>query len=452
MNEMKEKSTNKGKMRKAYIFGMPRLGSSIVLGMEGWGLFTLYYVGYGVPAIYVAIVQAIGYLTIGLTQFSFGWLSDAKYTRWGRRKPFIIIFTPLLGISYILLLLPSLILPDLNDKLMVFFWLLIWDLLFKISYSLTTPYQAWMAEQFEVNDRPKVSQVQNYFNYLGSGIQGIVTLLILTSFISALEIDVNAAIPIDLLIPVLLFGIITIILFLLVAILMPTEPHVKIDTDLKEIIKIIVRNKNFMRIILMVGISSLAWSMISTMMLTYTEKVLNLGTTEYVIAVLVLFLGIFGFLQMWRKLIQKIGKKKTLLNVMLIGALLIPISLIGLIPNGPYLIFGIIFMLIVAIVLAGWFIFPYIVYADSAEDDEKATGELKAGAYAGFPSLILNAFQAFGAMVLGVVIENLPKITVGPSTYSFGLIIWGPICSGILFIAYLYTKKYVTLDYEWQKE
>ena len=81
---MKEKSTNKGKMRKAYIFGMPRLGSSIVLGMEGWGLFTLYYVGYGVPAIYVAIVQALGYLTIGLTQFSFGWLSDASSRAPGR--------------------------------------------------------------------------------------------------------------------------------------------------------------------------------------------------------------------------------------------------------------------------------------------------------------------------------------------------------------------------------
>jgi Na+/melibiose symporter-like transporter len=438
--------------KKAYLFGMPRLGSSIVLGMEGWGLFTLYYVGYGIPAIFVAIVQALGYLTIGLAQFSFGWLSDAKYTRLGRRKPYIVVFTPLLGISYILLLLPSLVLPDLNDKVTLFFWLLIWDLLFKISYSLTTPYQAWMAEQFEVAERPKVSQIQNYFNYLGSGIQGIVTILILTSFISALEIDVNAPIPLDLLVPVLLFGIITIILFLLVAILMPTEPHFKIDTNLKEIFKVIVSNKNFMRVILMVGISSLAWSMISTMMLTYTEVVLDLGTTEYVIAVLVLFLGIFGFLQMWRKLIQKIGKKKSLLNVMLLGACLISISLIGLIPNGPYLIFGIIFMLIVAIVLAGWFIFPYIVYADSAEDDEKATGELKAGAYAGFPSIILNAFQAFGAMVLGVVIENLPNITVGSLTYSFGLIIWGPICSGILLIAYFYTKKYVTLDYEWEKE
>ena len=151
-------------------------------------------------------------------------------------------------------------------------------------------------------------------------------------------------------------------------------------------------------------------------------------------------------------MIQKIGKKKTLLNVMLLGVILLPISLIGLIPNGPYLLFGIIFILIVAIILGGWFIFPYIVYADSAEDDEKNTGELKAGAYVGFPSIILNAFQAFGAMILGVVIENLPNITVGSLTYSSGLIIWGPLCSVILLVAYLYTKKYVNLDYDWEEK
>ena len=54
-------------------------------------------------------------------------------------------------------------------------------------------------------------------------------------------------------------------------------------------------------------------------------------------------------------------------------------------------------------------------------------------------------------MVLGVAIENLPNITVGTATYSFGLIIWGPICSAVLLISYLYTKKYVILDFEWEK-
>jgi Na+/melibiose symporter-like transporter len=90
------------------------------------------------------------------------------------------------------------------------------------------------------------------------------------------------------------------------------------------------------------------------------------------------------------------------------------------------------------------------MYADLAEDDEKRTGDLKAGIYIGFPSIILNIFQAVGLLVIGLI-TSLPDITVGPSTYSIGLVIWGPICSVILLVSYFYTKKYVTLDFDWEK-
>ena len=190
---------------KQILYAFPRLSTSIVLGVESWALLTLYTSGFGLEPLKVGFALAMGYLTIALAQFLFGWLSDAKYTKYGRRKPYILIFSPLLGLSIIFLLLPGLFLPSLGDTDILFVWLLIWDIVFRASYAVTTPYQAWMAEQFKVSERPKVSQIQNYFNYIGSGVQGIVTILILTSFISALEIDVNAPIPIDLLIPVLLF-------------------------------------------------------------------------------------------------------------------------------------------------------------------------------------------------------------------------------------------------------
>lgn len=106
----------------------------------------------------------------------------------------------------------------------------------------------------------------------------------------------------------------------------------------------------------------------------------------------------------------------------------------------------------IAAILGGWYLFPYIVYADVAEDDEKKTGDLKAGVYQGFPSIILNLFQAVGALLVGAIFE-LPEITVGGGTpYSMGLVIFGPICSVILLVSYFYTKKYVTLDFNWEKE
>jgi GPH family glycoside/pentoside/hexuronide:cation symporter len=451
MSESSELVRGATSTSKKVLFGLPRLGTSIVLGIESWALLTLYTSGYGLDSFKAGFAIAMGYLAIAASQFLFGWLSDAKYTKFGRRKPYIIVIAPILALSTIFLLLPSLFLPDMNDKNIVFLWMLIWDIVFRVAYAVTTPYQAWMAEIFVISDRPKVSQYQNTFNFVGNGIMALFSLLIVTTYIDALEINVNAAIPTIYLIPIIIFGLLVFLLFYLMAFLLPTEPYYKIDSNLKESLKETVKNKNFMLIVLMVGISGFGWSMISTGMLKYLEDALQLSTMEYIVGAVVLLLGIFIFLYLWRRSIEKRGKKSTLLIVYLLAVVFLPITLLCLIPMGSTLILGVIFMSGVAAILGGWFLFPYIVYADIAEDNEKSTGSLKAGTYAGFPSIILNIFQAVGAIVIGTIF-SLPEITLPTLTdpFSVGLAFFGPICSVILLISYFYTKKYVTLDFEWE--
>ncbi|MHA1912881.1 MAG: MFS transporter [Promethearchaeota archaeon] len=442
-------TTNKRKI----LFSTPRLGSSIVLGIEGWALLTLYTSGYGLHPFWAGFSISMGYLTIAFSQFFLGWISDAKYTRWGRRKPYILVFAPLLGISIIFLLLPGMVI-DLSDKVLLFRWMLIWEVIFRASYAVTTPYQAWMAEEFPAEERPKVSQFQNTFNYIGNGIMALFSLIILTSFIEALKIDINTPTPLNISIPIILFGVLTIVLFYIVAFTMPTEPHYNIKSNLFEALKAIIKNKNFMLIVLMVGISGLGWSMTTSAMLKYLEDVLNLGTIDYIISSVALLITIFIFLYIWRRLMQKQGKKKTLLKVFLLAVVFLPISLLGLIPMQSYLIIGIIFIVGIGAILGGWYLFPYVIYADVAEDDEKSTGELKAGIYTGFPSIILNIFQALGAFFVGSVL-SLPTLVrhyvPEPYSFSIGLIIFGPVVSIILLISYFYTKKFITLDFDWEK-
>lgn len=452
MTESSELIRGKTNTSKKLLFGLPRLGTSIVLGIESWALLTLYTSGYGLNPFLAGLAIAMGYVTIAVSQFLFGWLSDAKYTKFGRRKPYLLVIAPLLALSTICLLLPSLFLPDMSDKNALFFWMLIWDIVFRIGYAVTTPYQAWMAEIFEVNDRPKVSQYQNIFNWVGNAIMAIFSILIVTSYIDALEIDINASIPTIYLIPIIIFGILVVVLFYLIAFLLPTEPYYKIESNLRESLITTVKNKNFMLIVLMVGIAGFGWSMLSTGMLKYLNDALQLSLTQYLIAAVVLILGIVTSLYLWRKAIEKRGKKPTLLIVFILAVIFLPITLLSLIPMDSTLILGVVFIAGVAIILGGWYLFPYIVYADIAEDDEKSTGNLKAGTYAGFPSIILNLFQAVGAIVIGSIF-SLPNITVGTlSPFSIGLAFFGPICSVILLVAYFFAKKYVTLDFDWEKE
>jgi GPH family glycoside/pentoside/hexuronide:cation symporter len=460
MNKSEELIRTKTSTGRKLLYGSPRLGTSIVLGIESWALLTLYTSGFGMPSLIVGFALAMGYLTIALAQFLFGWLSDMKYTKLGRRKPYMFIFAPLLGLSIIFLLLPDVFLPDLNDTFTLFLWLLIWDIVFRASYASTTPYQAWMAEQFKVEDRPKTSQYQNTFNFIGNGIMALFTFLILTKYNGLLKAARQAPAvppyafppaPLTYFLPIIIFGILVFALFYLLCFLMPREPNYKIETKLWESLKITVKNKNFMRLVLMVGISGFGWTMITTGMLKYAEDALHLKDTDYIIVAISLLLSVFIFLYIWRLLIEKKGKKPILLYVFLLGVFFLPITLLALIPMGNFLILGIIFILGIGAILGGWYLFPYIVYADIAEDDEKATGNLKAGTYAGFPSLILNIFQAAAVFLNGLLFELIYISNGVGDTFSLGLVIFGPIASAILLISYFYTKKYVRLDFKWEE-
>ena len=454
MSELAEIKREKTSNRRKITYAMPRIGSSLVLGIEGFAFFNLYYSGYGVPATLVTSAQAIGFIVIGISQFLIPWISDAKYTRLGRRKPYIIALTPLLGISFIFLFMPSYFIPNLDDKIAIFIWFLVWDILFKISYSMTSIYQAWLAEQFEITERPAVSQFQNIFNWIGNGTMVVATFLIIPRFVNKLQeppLYVYTPPTIDYILTIIIFGALAIVLFLLITFLMLTEPHYKIETKPWDNFKDVLKNRNYLYVMLMIGISSLAWSIITDVMLTFTTDVLDLGGTDFYIVAGFLIIGIFIFLYIWRKLISRKGKKQTLLYLFLFGVIFLLFTFIGFIQMGG-LVLGIIFIIGIAGLLGGWGLFPYIIYADVAEDDEKSTGELKAGTYTGYPALILNIFQAFGVFVLGVAIDALPKIAVGDLTYSLGLIIWGPICSLILLISYYFTKDKVKLDFDWEKK
>ncbi len=442
MVENNKNERSPSSLGKYLLFGAPRFGTSAVLGIVDFALLTLYTVGFGVPAFQALFALGMGKLCIAGSQFFLGWISDAKYTKWGRRKPYLIIMSPLLCLSFIFLLLPNLFLINPNANTL-FMWMLLWDIIFQVSYGVTTPYQSWMAEQFEVGERPKASQYQNIFNFMGSGVMTVFTFLILTGFDEHLA-ENPGVIPADFLITVIIFGLTAVGLFYIVALKMPIEPRFEIKSNIFENLKEILKDRNYLLVNLMQGIASLAWGIVTPTMLTFAESVLHFGMTEYIIVAAIMVLGILGFLILWRKLLETKGKKWVLLHTFLLASIILPFSLIGLIPMDSYFIFGLLFIAGLAGSLGGWYLFPYIIYADLAENNEKVSGELKAGIYTGFPSILLNIFQ-----FLGLIFSSLIAFWLGDAMFY---VLWGPICSVILIGAFFYTKKFVILDFDWEKK
>lgn len=445
MNQERILERSKSTKKKYLTFGLPNLATTLVMGFADFALFTLYARAYELNTFLVGIALALGKLAVALSQFFFGWISDTKYTRWGKRKPYLIVLSPILGLSFLFLLLPILII-DYTKTTALFTWLLIWDIIFNLSYGITSPYLSWMAEQFDVEERPQASQFLSIFGFLGTAAMSVFSLLILTGFDDKLKAD-PSRIPPEFLYSVIIFSTLPMLLFYLAAFLIKKEPYFKIESNMIKNLKNIWKNKNFLLVTVMQGICSVAFIMIGQTMLLFTEKVLKLKDMDYYIVAGLMIFGIIGAIYLWRKLIERFGKKKTLIYVFLTAIIFLPTTLIGAIPMNSYLIFGIIFILGVATCLGGWFLFPNIMYADIAEDDEKKTGELRAGIYMGFPSITLNIFQAFGLFLLGIILD-LPNAGLD---FSVGYLIWGPICSYILIIALLYTKWFIKIDFDWEK-
>ena len=83
-------------------YGIGRLGSSITIDLAD--LFTgyVYFAFFGLEEdpFLAFLGVAIGKIVIAFSQYFSGYISDRTQTRWGRRRPFVIIGAPFLAIAF----------------------------------------------------------------------------------------------------------------------------------------------------------------------------------------------------------------------------------------------------------------------------------------------------------------------------------------------------------------
>jgi len=430
------------------IYAMPRFGINIFIGIIDFALFFLYEDVYQLDPLLVGISLMLGKLSIAVSQFVFGWLSDHTRSPLGRRKPYLYIMSPLLAVSYILLLMPGLVLGGNPAENQLFTWFVILNCLSQALYSVTTIYHSWTAEQFPSSQRPRVSAFQNGFNFLGTAIVVLFAMLVLTDVKDEIQLNPDQ-IPTVYMVSVIIFAVILVGLVYITTSIMPVEQTPQYSTKLIDDLKVILGNKNLMLVCILQGICSFAWAMISAILLVYTENVLKLEGNTYITIAAAMILTMIFSLFIWEKIIHLKGKEKTLSLVFAIGIIVTPFSLLGYFAFSASIAFALPFIIALAVAMGGWYMFPYIMYADLAEKDLKETGELKAGIYTGFPSIILNIFQAFSLLLTGWI-TGISRSVVNvkdSEPFSIGFLIWGPISSLILIISFFYAKKFVKLDF-----
>lgn len=449
----------------SYSFG--RFGSSITMDLAN--LFTgfVYYLFFGLKEdpFLAFFALAIGKVVIGFTCFFSGYISDKTKTRIGRRKPFILIGAPLLAISFFLLYNPHLIIPSVTDSSMIFGYLVLWNSIYQASYGfLITPYQSLLPEITSEKERLQVSGFQNMFNTMafivGAGVSFLLPILLNTEedrtySLADLELPNNMISSLTngqiLTIIITLFSITCFLAYL------PTLFKVK-ESDvfvpqppLREELKIITSNRNFMSWVTARTVIEIAIMGLVGIMLAWIEEVLLFDTVGYLIFGGTLLTTMFFGFYFWVKYGNRIGKTKSFIYSMLLLALIMPLmSVIGqleILNIVPLILQTLPFVAAAAFCLASYYLLPYAITGDIAEEDERRTGIRRAGSYNGFELLIMNVLgQVLGFLLVGFILELDPITNYAGNTFSIGYLLFGPICSVIIIASVILFWKFVNAD------
>ena len=426
-------------------YSMGRFGPTLLLTMITISAFYVYGTSFQLNWILNGISLALSYIVIGLTHWYIGYYSDSLKSRWGRRRPFVVIGSPGIVISAFLLFVPNWFLDTANPALEIplFLYYTAFLCLFKFFYAFVmTAHQAWLPEITDENERPLVSGFMNTFNFAGDstgGIMGFMTPLLFTQ-----EPPINLSqIGLDLL---LIFCGITLLFLLPSMIAIRAKPVIEpIERNLHTETKVAVGNKIFLRWTLVVGFLSFALIAISQSLVGFLQQVMFLSSIEALIPAALAMLGsTMIFFYIWLTGIRRLGKKRSLIIGLLLLAISLPLTpvLRGVGSVVGYTLAATLFFIPVGAGMSIYYLMSYVVPADIAQVDELLTGENRAGIYTGFIMVPLNIFQAASSALLGLLME-LSVIFYGNEL--MGLMWWGPVFAPFLLIA-AFILQYVDID------
>jgi GPH family glycoside/pentoside/hexuronide:cation symporter len=426
--------TKSGKL----IYAMGRLGSSVLLSLIDLATFWLYLDFFHLGGLLIGTAFTIGKLVIAFSGWYFGYLSDVtKSERWGRRKPYILVGSISLAFSTVMIFIPQYFIL-VTDQTLLFIYATSFLSLANFSYGLlSTPYMAWLAEIAAPEERVAISAYQNVFAMLAQ-VAGV-----LMSFLLPVLLNGGPALASSLL---LALGAFEVLLYV-PALLKIREADRPIPRpSVRRELATVLGNKNYRSWLLLQGLMSMPTAILASLILSYLQGVLSVAGIQYLLVGGLLLLLTVAFYFIWTAMSRRLGKKKPLsLSLLVLMASLSLTLVIGqpILDFIPNILQASLFMTLVAAGISGWYLFLSPITADMAQEDEQARGEARAGSYNGLVSIPLNVLQSLGRFVAGLL-ADLPKVE--GHTYTWGLVLWGPVSSILLLPCLFLLVKYVKTD------
>ncbi|UCE14757.1 MAG: MFS transporter [Candidatus Heimdallarchaeota archaeon] len=381
---------------------------------------------------------AIGWWIQALMNPVAGWLSDKLVsTRFGRRKPWLLLGSPVIAISFIaIFMIPA----PATDIFFPIVWLAVFNGIYNAAYAATfVVYLAVIPEICQTpEERTSISTYRQGFSLVGF----------------VLGVIIGAFVEFNVFIVVILAGFMFICLYITVFGIKEPEGVPETPTfGIVEALKVTFRNKPFLPYLGYTIFATAFQEMMIRVLPIFGREIIYKGKEVEISSYIPGAFVVTAFLSLIPAMfwINRVGKKKAVIYSLVVAAVLASLLFtVGMIPFDP-LIHTLIIVLLIGFPAAPLLVLPDSIISDITDYDEIVTGTRREAMHFASQGLLTRFSGGVSVQLLGLILGIFGSSYGEPSLIStiipglpttLGVSLIGPVAAIILFIGLLIFWKY----------
>ncbi|MBN1572591.1 MAG: MFS transporter [Deltaproteobacteria bacterium] len=395
LDTLREKLTVKTKL----LYGVAEFAVSMMHSAVQFFLMFYYTDVVGIDPAIAGTALLVGKLTWDAVNDPLvGLISDRMQTRFGRRRPFLILGAIPYGISiWIIFSTPS----GLTGAA-AFFAVIFTFLLFDTFHTaISVPYYAMTPElTHDYDERTSLTAYRKIFGVTGYMAGAILTGLVASIYQNSFGWTAKTAYSGM----GATFGVISIIVVLITALTVKERSPAEVkpsELPLIDSVKITLGNKPFMRLVLAFVISSYSFTLMTGFFIYYMKYYL-LMEEKFSLVMAIMMGALLIFLFFWKWVSDNWNKGPAYALGLFIAC--VSITVCFFLPHKPTAAIYVI-AFVVGFGFSSQYVFPWSMLPDCIEHDQKKTGERREGVYYGVWAFLMKFASAAGVASIGWVLK-----------------------------------------------